>query len=197
MTRAHSASTLARTFLAVATLVGTSLLGVNAASAHDELVSTNPADGASLTEAPRQLKLSFSGDIMDMDGANQVRVTNAAGDNVAQGNPEVKGTNITQELAAGNGDDTYTVTWRVVSSDGHPIQGTLTYQVAQGATPTGEAAAATSSAVPETAKASAASDPVSSAAEGLSTPMKAILAVVAAVALGAALTVVLAKTKRK
>ncbi|MFW0170318.1 copper resistance CopC family protein [Rothia sp. P4278] len=197
MTKAHTASTTARAFLAVATLAGTSLLGISAATAHDELISTNPADGSSLSQAPRQLELTFSGNIMQMDGANQVRVTNAAGEDVTQGDPQVKGTSVTQGLTAGDEDETYTVAWRVVSSDGHPIQGTLTYDVGQGAsTDAGSTVTATN---PSSSAASnaAVSDPVASATEGLSTPMKIVLAVVAAAALGTALTVVLAKTKRK
>lgn len=185
--------TKARTFLALATLTATSMLGMNTANAHDELVSTNPETGSSLTEAPHQLELTFSGDIMEMDGANQIRVTNSAGENITQGDPEVKGKTVTQGLTAGNEDDTYTVAWRVVSSDGHPIQGTLTYEVGQGASTDAEPSVTAANSSSSAASKAAASDPVASATEGLSTPMKVALVA----ALGAALTVALAKTKRK
>lgn len=203
MFKARTASPTTRTLMATAALAAASLLGMNPATAHDELVSTNPTDGATLTEAPASLELTYSGDIMDVDGANQVRVTNAAGESVTDGDPEVDGTVVTQDLATAAADDTYTVTWRVVSSDGHPIQGTFTYTVGQGGSATSATtqAATTGAAEPSAentgTSAPAASDPVSQASEGLSTPLKVVLALVAVAALGSALVVVLAKTKRK
>ena len=131
------------------------------------------------------------------------RVTNAAGESVTDGTPDIDGKVVTQDLATAAADDTYTVTWRVVSSDGHPIQGTFTYTVGQGskvADATTQAAttgAAEPSAESTGTSAPAASDPVSQASEGLSTPLKVVLALVAVAALGSALVVVLAKTKRK
>ena len=203
MFKARTASPTTRTLVATAALAAGSLLGMNPAAAHDELVSTNPTDGATLTEAPASLELTYSGDIMDVDGANQVRVTNAAGESVTDGAPDIDGKVVTQDLATAAADDTYTVTWRVVSSDGHPIQGTFTYTVGQGskvADATAQAAttgAAEPSAESTGTSAPVASDPVSQASEGLSTPLKVVLALVAVAALGSALVVVLAKTKRK
>ena len=203
MFKARTASPITRTLVATAALAAGSLLGMNPAAAHDELVSTNPTDGATLTEAPASLELTYSGDIMEVDGANQVRVTNAAGESVTDGTPDIDGKVVTQDLATAAADDTYTVTWRVVSSDGHPIQGTFTYTVGQGskvADATTQAAttgAAEPSAESTGTSAPAASDPVSQASEGLSTPLKVVLALVAVAALGSALVVVLAKTKRK
>lgn len=203
MFKARTASPTTRTLVATAALAAGSLLGMNPATAHDELVSTNPTDGATLTEAPASLELTYSGDIMDVDGANQVRVTNAAGESVTDGDPEVDGTVVTQDLATAAADDTYTVTWRVVSSDGHPIQGTFTYTVGQGGSTTSATtqAATTGAAEPSAENTGtstpAASDPVNQASEGLSTPLKVVLALVAVAALGSALVVVLAKTKRK
>ena len=203
MFKARTASPITRTLVATAALAAGSLLGMNPAAAHDELVSTNPTDGATLTEAPTSLELTYSGDIMDVDGANQVRVTNAAGESVTDGAPDIDGKVVTQDLATAAADDTYTVTWRVVSSDGHPIQGTFTYTVGQGgkvADATAQAAttgAAEPSAESTGTSAPVASDPVSQASEGLSTPLKVVLALVAVAALGSALVVVLAKTKRK
>lgn len=198
MFKAHSASPLTRTLVATAALAAASLLGATPASAHDELISTNPADGATLTQAPASLELTYSGDIMDLDGANQVRVTNAAGDSVTDGEPEIDGTVVTQDLATAAADDTYTVTWRVVSSDGHPIQGTFTYIVGEGsAADSATTQAATTAAAEPSAENTGSADPVSQAGQGLSTPLKLVLALVAVAALGSALTVVLVKTKRK
>lgn len=100
---------------------------VGAASAHDELVATDPAAGAVLTEAPDTLTLSFSAELLPEPGATEVRVTDAGGTTLAEGAPVISGTTVTQALLPGAGD--YSVLWRVVSSDGHPISGEYSFTV--------------------------------------------------------------------
>ena len=102
------------------------------ASAHDELVRTNPESGASLEKAPTTLELTFSGNIQDI--GSEVRVTDSHGTDVTRGTLAVQNTKVSQPLReGGDTDETYTVTWRVVSQDGHPIEGTFTYSVGKGA----------------------------------------------------------------
>lgn len=168
-------------------------LGFTPAFAHDELVSTNPAADTTLEQAPSELELTYSGDIMDVAGANQVRVTNAAGETVTEGEPEVDRTVVTQDLATQETDDTYTVTWRVVSSDGHPIQGTFTYTVGAGATQSTEPVASeeTEEQQPQSA------GPLTAASQGMSTGAKMALFLAAAAAMMGAAFVILAKTKKR
>lgn len=168
-------------------------LGFTPAYAHDELVSTNPAADTTLEQAPSELELTYSGDIMDVAGANQVRVTNAAGETVTEGEPEVDGTVVTQDLATQETDDTYTVTWRVVSSDGHPIQGTFTYTVGTGAAQSTESVASeeTEAQQPQSA------GPLTAASQGMSTGAKVALFLAAAAAMMGAAFVILAKTKKR
>lgn len=167
-------------------------LGFTPAHAHDELVSTNPAADTTLDQAPKELELTYSGDIMDVAGANQVRVTNAAGETVTEGEPEVDGAIVTQDLAAQESDDTYTVTWRVVSSDGHPIQGTFTYTVGSGAAQGSESASAEA----EEQQAQPA-EPLTAASQGMSTGAKVATFLVAAAAIVGGLFVILTKTKKR
>lgn len=95
------------------------------AVAHDELLSSDPADGSTV-EAPEELVLTFSGEIAQV-GA-QLQMTGGAGGEVADGDPEVRGTDLVQPLTdVGPGD--YEVVWRVTSSDGHPISGTFGFTV--------------------------------------------------------------------
>lgn len=171
-------------------------LGFTPAHAHDELVSTNPAADTTLDQAPKELELTYSGDIMDVAGANQVRVTNAAGETVTEGEPEVDGAIVTQDLAAQESDDTYTVTWRVVSSDGHPIQGTFTYTVGSGATQGAESASASASAEAEEQQAQPA-EPLTAASQGMSTGAKVATFLAAAAAIVGGLFVILTKTKKR
>lgn len=96
------------------------------ARAHDELIGSDPEDGAALDAAPEAVTLTFSGPISDL-GA-QVVLEDASGGALTEGEPRVDGTQVVQDLAdLGTGD--YTVLWRVTSSDGHPISGELSFTV--------------------------------------------------------------------
>jgi copper transport protein len=100
------------------------------AGAHAELVSTNPADGASLDAAPATVELSFSEDVSATLGG--VRVLDRAGERVDRGSVEDRGDVVTvgiEDLA----DGAYIVAWRVVSADSHPIHGSFTFTVGDGA----------------------------------------------------------------
>ena len=111
------------------------------ASAHDELTAVSPEPDSVLTTAPEELELTFSGEVMDI--GHQVLVTDSEGRSVTEGPLEPEGNRIVQPLSgAGTEDETYRVVWRVVSSDGHPIEGTFSYDVGSGGEPTAEPSAA-------------------------------------------------------
>ncbi|WP_404320607.1 copper resistance protein CopC [Arthrobacter luteolus] len=126
------------------------------AHAHDELVSSNPADGAVLEEAPSEIELVFSSALMDL--GNQVIVADAAGNNVAESEPVLNRETLVQAVPALEAGD-YQVNWRAVSSDGHPITGTFSFTVNA---PAG-AEESTAPAASESASIPAASEPAPSA----------------------------------
>ena len=125
-------SALRRTAATVSAVGALTALGLAPAAAHDEVLSTSPEQGAVLESAPEQIELSYSGEIMDI--GHQVLVTGPDGQPVTEGPLERDGSQVLQPLAeAGSEEGTYQVVWRVVSSDGHPIEGTYTYEVGDGA----------------------------------------------------------------
>jgi copper transport protein len=96
------------------------------ASAHASLVSSDPAEGEVLTEAPDQVTLTFDETVAVVDDG--IKAYDAAGDPLdvdAGAKDEVVNTDLPDDLA----DGTYVVVWRVVSSDGHPIAGSLTFHI--------------------------------------------------------------------
>lgn len=103
------------------------------AHAHDTLISTDPEDGASLETSPEQITLTYSAEILDVSPL--VRITDEAGETVAEIVPAVEGPDaivtFEEPLPAGS----YEIAWRVVSSDGHPIEGTLSITVEQDSAP--------------------------------------------------------------
>lgn len=116
--------------------------GAGPAAAHDQLLSTDPESGATLQTAPESVELTFSGNIQDI--GHEIHVTDSEGRDITQGTLGVTGKTVSQPLRdSGRGDDTYTVTWRVVSQDGHPIEGTFRYSVGAGSGAGPERSAAT------------------------------------------------------
>lgn len=123
---------LATAFLAAAALLVPAL----PAAAHDELISTDPSAGAALEALPAQITLSFSADVLPDAGATVIEVTDASGASLTAGTPETAGAEVTQALA-GPASGAVAVQWRVVSSDGHPIDGEFSFTVPEAApTPT-------------------------------------------------------------
>lgn len=100
------------------------------ASAHDELLSSDPAADSVLDTAPETLTLTFSGVLTGGEGATEMAVTDATGADLTTGSPVTDGVRVTQSIdAAATG--TIHVAWRVVSSDGHPISGEYSFVVGE------------------------------------------------------------------
>jgi len=161
------------------------------AFAHDELVSTDPPADAVLDALPGQITFTYSADILTEEGTAVVQVTDADGTSLTEGTPVVSGTDATQTLA-GAASGPVTVVWRVVSSDGHPIDGTFSFTV-NAASPTPTATAATPTATPTpaetTAPATATPDATATPSESASdaSPLPWILLVVALVIVAGAI----------
>lgn len=125
-----------RWIAALGALVGALLISTaSPASAHDELLGTDPAAGATVAALPSEVVLTFSGVLLTGDGATQVVVTDAAGADLTAGDPVVDGVRVTQPLT-GDASGAVQVAWRVVSSDGHPISGQFVFSVGESASTT-------------------------------------------------------------
>ncbi|GAB3553253.1 hypothetical protein GCM10027404_25340 [Arthrobacter tumbae] len=131
---------LAGVLLVAFTLVFGSASG---ASAHDELSSSTPEPGATLETVPQAIELTFTN--VPATIGSQVQVLDAAGEDWAEGDVTITDTVATQAIRAGAPAGTYTVNWRVVSSDSHPIEGTFDFTASDGgaAAETPEASAGT------------------------------------------------------
>ncbi|TDP80379.1 hypothetical protein DEU31_0816 [Brachybacterium sp. AG952] len=101
------------------------------AQAHDTLLESDPADGATLETSPEAITLTFSADILEVSPL--VRITDESGEQLAEITPSIDGPVATATLEEPLPAGTSTVQWRVVSSDGHPIEGTFEVTVEQDA----------------------------------------------------------------
>lgn len=113
----------------VAALLGLLLLAAPPAAAHDVLVESVPADGDTLDDAPAEVTLTFNNEPLDLGSALSLR--DDAGQEVLEVEGSATGYDIVFDLgdATADGGD-FEASWRVVSSDGHPIEGTLDFSVA-------------------------------------------------------------------
>ena len=110
--------------------------GAVPASAHADLVSTTPVDGAVLESAPRTLTLSFNSTLLE--GMVEVAVSNFAGELVSGVLVESVGTDAIAQWPADLPGDTYKVAYRIVSQDGHPVTGSLRFSYPNSETVTAE-----------------------------------------------------------
>lgn len=102
------------------------VLGGTAASAHDTVLGTAPGDGETLTTAPTQVSVELSA--VPQAIGSRMLVTSSDGTVLFDGEPTITDRVASVELPA-VANDGYTVAWRLVSSDGHPIDGTFGFVV--------------------------------------------------------------------
>lgn len=117
-----------RTALAGAVLLGGAIavqaLVAAPASAHDELISTDPAAGSTVATVPSVVVLTFAEPPLTLGMG--VDVTGPGG-TVSSGAPTLSGSVIRQAVQPGAAAGSYTVRWRVTADDGHPVSGSFTF----------------------------------------------------------------------
>ena len=123
-TRTMPTRTLTLLALVLALLLGSA----SAATAHDSLASSNPSTGAALETAPEKATLVFTGDLTEIGAA--LLLEGPDGQNRPL-TPAVSGREVTAALPSGL-SGRQRLKWRVVSSDGHPIEGVVEFTVGTG-----------------------------------------------------------------
>ena len=111
--------------------------GAGPASAHAIVTGSEPADVSVVKTAPKQVTLTFNETVSLAEGS--LRVLSPKNLRVDRGTVqhEAGKTNTAHVMLAGKlPEGTYTVSWRVVSSDGHPISGAFTFSIGQPSTTT-------------------------------------------------------------
>lgn len=98
--------------------------------AHDTLVGSTPEDGEALDESPEEIVLEFSGDgLTEGDEiTNEIRVLDEDGEDRA-GQTEVEGSSMSASVEEGLPEGGYEIVYRVVYSDGHSEEQSLTFEV--------------------------------------------------------------------
>ena len=106
--------------------VALALAPASPAAAHASLVKTDPAEGQVLAESPRVARLTFDETVSAAAGG--VQMYDARG-NAVESKASARDTVLTVDVPDTLDEGTYVVSWRVVSADGHPVAGALTFSV--------------------------------------------------------------------
>ncbi len=172
--------------------------------AHAQLLGTTPEDG-STEKAVSEVVLSFNEDV----NPDFVKVVVKGPDGAeADGDPVVGDTDVTQALSADLPAGAHTVTYRVVSSDGHPVSGsfafTTTSSPTPSETPTPSPTSSSESSVSATPSTSPTTEPSPSTTAspatdqaGDSSPSTAVWVIIGAVAFALLATVVAVAARRR
>src|SRR3954469_13697522 len=112
----------------VVAVAGLTVLWASPASAHALLLRTEPAPQSTVAQSPRVLSLFFS-EAVEVS-AGDVRLYDVDGKRVDVGAPRRTNGNSEVSVSLPHLDDgTYTVVWRAVSGDSHPVRGGFLFYV--------------------------------------------------------------------
>ncbi|HWH96867.1 MAG TPA: copper resistance protein CopC [Pseudolysinimonas sp.] len=173
---------------AAALLIGATVLVAAPVSAHSVLVDSTPAEGETLTELPEAFSVTANETLLDLGGQGVflLQIRDAAGAYYGDGCVEVVDATMSAPAVIG-ASGKYTMIWRIVSADGHPVSGEVdfTWQAPEGFEPAEGSADAPRCGGPE--------EPETSPTDG-----EVALGIAIALALAAvAAAVIVAATRRK
>lgn len=100
------------------------------AAAHSALIGSTPEPESTVEALPDDIELQFNESVSDISPAVILR---RDGQTVAELEPRIDGSTVRAAAPSEDlPDGDYTVVWRVVSADGHPIEGVVPFTLASG-----------------------------------------------------------------
>lgn len=199
MSAIRTRMTLRRFVIGAVALLAAIFGVIPAAQAHDYLVGSTPKLSSTVTTAPKQVSLKFNDIVLTRPAPPQLTVQGPDGRYYETGCATVADTTVVVPVALG-GAGKYTVTWRIVSADGHPVSDSLsfTYRPKAGVTGAKGIAAPKACTAEAADTGSAVAAPVTKSSGG-GVPTGAITAVViiVLVGVGGAALIVLTRGRRR
>lgn len=154
-----------------------------AAGAHADLARSDPTDGSTLTAPPVAVRAWFT----EAVDTGTLAVEDASGREVARGGERLEKDGLSLALPPLT-PGAYTVKWRLLSVDGHPVAGTFGFTVAAAAAPQSPAPAAPEApAEPAAAPAPPGASPGANPAASRGVPVAALAVILALAATAAVL----------
>jgi methionine-rich copper-binding protein CopC len=99
-----------------------------AANAHEQLIDQSPASGSQVQAGPVEIRLDFSNELLDLGSGAEIVVKGPDGEFAPATCVALERTTATSQLDL-DLPGSYQVAWRVVSGDGHPIEGSFAFEL--------------------------------------------------------------------
>jgi len=100
------------------------------AFAHNQLIGSNPANEASVPSSPAAVELTFDQPVQNGEGLNTIAITGPEDTNWSVGPAEVASNVVTAAVDGLGPAGVYKIGYRILSADGHPVSGELTFTLA-------------------------------------------------------------------
>jgi methionine-rich copper-binding protein CopC len=128
--------------ITVALLAGLAVVAlVTPASAHNVLLSTTPTAGSSISRGPATVTFNFNAPVQL--GDNSIAVIGPDGKHWERSqHATVTGDTVTTQVAPLGPVGIYTASYHIISADGHPVTGDITFRLTKAGTGTPVAVAA-------------------------------------------------------
>ena len=121
--------------LTVAVLAGICLILSSPISfAHGQIVTTYPLMDSVSSPTPSQVWIEFDGELQQIEGevVNTLKVTDSTGLVVSSEEAVIEGAKISTQVSDQSVGGVFTVQYRIVSEDGHPVEGSYTFEASPG-----------------------------------------------------------------
>lgn len=128
------------------------------AAAHNVLISSDPAEGEQLDTGPDVVTLTFDQHVQKDVDTNEVAVTGPDGNQWAEGTVEIEDNVVTAPLRPLGPSGEYTIGYRILSADGHPVSEEIRFTLTTPGTGTPAADSAVEPGTPESDEAATAAD---------------------------------------
>ena len=104
------------------------------AHAHTELLSSDPVAGSAVATWPTEISLTFNEElqVIGNEKSNFVVVNNAVGDQISADDESLDGSTIKVSLDPNTIEGPVLVYYRVISADGHAVEGEYTFTFGNG-----------------------------------------------------------------
>ena len=103
------------------------------AFAHGEMIRSNPAANSRVISAPTEVSIEFDGKLQVLGNAtiNSITVKDDKGQVISEPTSIVNGMKITSKLTSLEVTGLISVSYRIVSEDGHPVEGEYSFTVGE------------------------------------------------------------------
>jgi hypothetical protein len=121
--------------LTMAALAGLCLILSSPTSfAHGQIVTSYPLMDSVSSPTPSQVWIEFDGQLQQIEGevVNTLKVTDSTGLVVSSEEAVIEGAKISTQVSDQSVGGVFTVQYRIVSEDGHPVEGSYTFEASPG-----------------------------------------------------------------